>query len=70
MPEGAPPVLDWIALYAQDATGYDNLCALVSRAQLTAVRDGLQQLEAAAQVLHDGRTQALVDACRPEMAAS
>ncbi len=33
-PQGAPPVHDWIALYAQDATGYDNLCALVSMAHL------------------------------------
>jgi DNA polymerase-3 subunit alpha len=33
-PEGKPPVIDWIALYAQDATGYDNLCALVSAAHL------------------------------------
>ena len=36
--------------------------SLVSRAQLAAVRDGLRQLEAATEVLHDGRTQALVDA--------
>ncbi|HYJ28736.1 MAG TPA: DNA polymerase III subunit alpha [Allosphingosinicella sp.] len=28
------PVLDWLALYAQDAQGYDNLCALVSAAHL------------------------------------
>ncbi|HVF94383.1 MAG TPA: DNA polymerase III subunit alpha, partial [Sphingomonas sp.] len=34
MPEGVDAPLDWIALYAQDATGYDNLCALVSRAHL------------------------------------
>jgi DNA polymerase-3 subunit alpha len=33
-PEGKPPVLDWLALYAQDETGYDNLCALVSAAHL------------------------------------
>src|SRR5882724_8156542 len=32
--EGKPPVLDWLALYAQDETGYDNLCALVSAAHL------------------------------------
>ena len=36
--------------------------SLVSRAQLAAVRAGLQQLERATQVLHDGRTQPLVDA--------
>ncbi|MBW6523772.1 DNA polymerase III subunit alpha [Sphingomonas sp. RHCKR47] len=34
MPEGSAPVVDWIALYAQDTTGYDNLCALVSQAHL------------------------------------
>ena len=34
MPEGVAPVVDWIALYAQDKAGYDNLCALVSRAHL------------------------------------
>jgi len=28
------PVLDWLALYAQNETGYDNLCALVSAAHL------------------------------------
>ncbi len=27
-------ILDWIALYAQDEQGYDNLCALVSMAHL------------------------------------
>jgi DNA polymerase III subunit alpha len=33
-PEGAPPAFDWLALYAQDEAGYDNLCALVSSAHL------------------------------------
>ncbi|UVO49429.1 DNA polymerase III subunit alpha [Sphingomonas sp. SUN019] len=33
-PDGVSPQLDWLALYAQDDTGYDNLCALVSRAHL------------------------------------
>lgn len=28
------PTIDWLALYAQDAQGYDNLCHLVSRAHL------------------------------------
>jgi DNA polymerase-3 subunit alpha len=28
------PTIDWLALYAQDARGYDNLCHLVSRAHL------------------------------------
>lgn len=32
--EGAPAAIDWLALYAQDAEGYDNLCALVSMAHL------------------------------------
>jgi DNA polymerase-3 subunit alpha len=32
-PDG-PPALDWIALYAQNNRGYDNLCALVSEAHL------------------------------------
>ncbi|OAN56333.1 DNA polymerase III subunit alpha [Sphingobium sp. TCM1] len=33
-PANAAPVHDWLALYAQDAAGYDNLCALVSMAHL------------------------------------
>ena len=28
------PLIDWLALYAQDETGYGNLCALVSAAHL------------------------------------
>ncbi|TKD50493.1 DNA polymerase III subunit alpha [Sphingomonas baiyangensis] len=32
--EGRDPVLDWLALYAQDEAGYANLCALVSQAHL------------------------------------
>ncbi len=28
------PLIDWLALYAQDGAGYDNLCALVSAAHL------------------------------------
>jgi len=34
VPEGVEAPLDWIALYAQDPAGYENLCALVSRAHL------------------------------------
>jgi len=34
MPEGVEAPIDWIALYAQDEQGYQNLCALVSRAHL------------------------------------
>ena len=33
MANGAP-LIDWLALYAQDETGYGNLCALVSAAHL------------------------------------
>jgi len=33
-PQGAAPVYDWLALYAQTDRGYDNLCALVSMAHL------------------------------------
>ncbi|PWG01349.1 DNA polymerase III subunit alpha [Sphingosinicella humi] len=33
-PEGKPPIIDWLALYAQDEAGYENLCALVSAAHL------------------------------------
>ncbi|WP_447953063.1 DNA polymerase III subunit alpha [Sphingopyxis chilensis] len=33
MANGAP-LIDWLALYAQDEKGYDNLCALVSAAHL------------------------------------
>jgi DNA polymerase-3 subunit alpha len=31
---GGRTMLDWLALYAQDTAGYDNLCALVSSAHL------------------------------------
>src|SRR3546814_3915959 len=31
---GKPHVIDWLALYAQDEKGYDNLCGLVSSAHL------------------------------------
>ena len=34
MPEGVTPPIDWLALYAQDEAGYQNLCELVSRAHL------------------------------------
>ncbi|MFN3388013.1 MAG: DNA polymerase III subunit alpha [Allosphingosinicella sp.] len=32
--EGRSPQIDWLALYAQNETGYHNLCALVSAAHL------------------------------------
>ncbi|UYY59139.1 DNA polymerase III subunit alpha [Sphingomonas sp. S2-65] len=34
MPEGVSAPIDWLALYAQDETGYLNLCHLVSHAHL------------------------------------
>jgi DNA polymerase III subunit alpha len=34
VPQGATQAFDWLALYAQDEAGYDNLCALVSAAHL------------------------------------
>ena len=34
VPAGKPPIIDWLALYAQDEAGYANLCALVSAAHL------------------------------------
>ncbi len=34
MPEGVTAPIDWLALYAQDQTGYENLCNLVSMAHL------------------------------------
>ena len=34
IPQGAPAAYDWLALYAQDDVGYDNLCRLVSAAHL------------------------------------
>ncbi|MGB5724750.1 MAG: DNA polymerase III subunit alpha [Parasphingorhabdus sp.] len=33
-PDKDKPVLDWLALYAQDAQGYENLCKLVSASHL------------------------------------
>ncbi|WP_298670131.1 DNA polymerase III subunit alpha [uncultured Sphingomonas sp.] len=34
LPDGVAPIVDWLALYAQNMAGYDNLCALVSAAHL------------------------------------
>ncbi|RYG85964.1 MAG: PHP domain-containing protein, partial [Alphaproteobacteria bacterium] len=34
MPEGVTAPIDWLALYAQDQTGYEHLCDLVSMAHL------------------------------------
>ncbi len=32
--DARPPLIDWLALYAQDESGYANLCSLVSEAHL------------------------------------
>ncbi|HEX7656740.1 MAG TPA: DNA polymerase III subunit alpha, partial [Sphingomonas sp.] len=57
VPDGVDAPLDWIALYAQDETGYDNLCALVSAAHLD------RPIELPAHVDFadlDGRTEGLI----------
>ena len=58
-PGGDPdqPQIDWLALYAQDGAGYDNLCALVSEAHLG------RPLEHAPHVMFEaleGRTDGLI----------
>jgi len=57
LPEGVAVPIDWIALYAQDATGYDNLCALVSRAHLDRPIDQAPHVDFAAL---EGRTDGLI----------
>ncbi len=54
---GKPPLIDWLPLYAQDATGYDNLCALVSAAHLDRPSD--EDAHVALATL-DGRTAGLI----------
>ena len=51
------PLIDWLALYAQDETGYQNLCALVSSAHLDrpVEQDAHVSLEAM-----EGRTDGLI----------
>ncbi|HWK35590.1 PHP domain-containing protein, partial [Sphingomonas sp.] len=57
MPENIAQPIDWLALYAQDKAGYDNLCQLVSMAHLDRPieLDAHVQLEALA-----GRTDGLI----------
>ena len=57
MPEGASLVIDWIALYAQDEAGYQNLCALVSMAHLDRPLDLAAHVDFTAL---DGRTDGLI----------
>ncbi|AEG48488.1 DNA polymerase III, alpha subunit [Sphingobium chlorophenolicum L-1] len=56
-PANAPPVHDWIALYAQDAAGYDNLCALVSMAHLERPVEEVPHISLA---MLEGRTDGLI----------
>src|SRR5512139_2227059 len=56
-PEGKPPLLDWLALYAQDEEGYDNLCALVSAAHLD--RPVVEEAHVALDML-EGRSAGLI----------
>ncbi|MES2339017.1 MAG: DNA polymerase III subunit alpha [Pseudomonadota bacterium] len=57
VPDGVEAPIDWLALYAQDKTGYDNLCALVSMAHLDrpVVEDAHVSLDAL-----EGRTDGLI----------
>ncbi len=57
LPEGKPLIIDWLALYAQDETGYANLCALVSQAHLD--RPGEQDAHVLLDAL-DGRADGLI----------
>ncbi|MEP7006001.1 MAG: DNA polymerase III subunit alpha, partial [Sphingomonas bacterium] len=57
MPDGMEAPLDWLALYAQDETGYENLCALVSRAHLDRPLELLPHVDFAAL---EGRTDGLI----------
>ncbi|MGE3396176.1 MAG: DNA polymerase III subunit alpha [Sphingomonas sp.] len=56
-PAGTPPQIDWLALYAQDKTGYANLSALVSAAHLDRPADEEAHVPFAAL---DGRTDGLI----------
>ncbi|RYD56930.1 MAG: DNA polymerase III subunit alpha [Sphingomonadales bacterium] len=57
MPDGVTAPIDWLALYAQDQAGYENLCNLVSMAHLD------RPIEEEAHVSFDqleGRTDGLI----------
>ena len=57
MPDGVVAPIDWIALYAQDERGYDNLCALVSAAHLDRP---IEQAPHVSFAMLEGRTDGLV----------
>jgi len=56
-PEGKAGIFDWLALYAQDEAGYDNLCALVSAAHLDRPVEEVPHVAATAL---EGRTDGLI----------
>ncbi len=56
-PAGKPPIIDWLALYAQDEAGYQNLCALVSAAHLDRPLEEEAHVPLAAL---EGRTEGLI----------
>jgi len=57
VPQGVEPVIDWIALYAQDEAGYQNLCGLVSEAHLDRPLELAPHVDFAAL---EGRTDGLI----------
>jgi len=57
IPEGKPPAIDWLPLYAQDEAGYANLCALVSEAHLGRPVEEVAHVQLAAL---GGRTEGLI----------
>ncbi len=57
IPDGVAAPFDWLALYAQNETGYDNLCALVSRAHLDRPIEMPAHVDFAAL---EGRTEGLI----------
>jgi DNA polymerase-3 subunit alpha len=56
-PDGKPPPIDWLVLYAQSEAGYQNLCALVSAAHLDRPLDDAPHVRF--ETL-DGRTDGLI----------
>ena len=55
--EGDETLIDWLPLFAQDETGYENLCALVSEAHLDRPLEDAPHIPFAAL---DGRTAGLI----------
>jgi len=55
--QGAPALYDWLALFAQDMAGYQNLCGLVSAAHLSRPSDADAHVDFA---MIEGRTDGLI----------